>query len=79
MRDQALHDPRANSVRLNLSERFAIAMGAVACFYEERLPDGSIARAPGRLEAQASSGTTRDSFGQPMQVTNPVPVCVKAP
>ena len=45
---EALRDPRSNSVRLSFSEQFAVTVGAIACIFVERMPDGSIYRAPGK-------------------------------
>lgn len=47
--NQALNDPRANSLRLSTSERFSIGLGANECIYQERRPDGSVGRLPGHL------------------------------
>lgn len=52
-RDQALRDPRSNSVRLTLAERFSVNLGAVECVYEERLADGSMWRGAGHLVDKA--------------------------
>jgi hypothetical protein len=48
-RSEALAHPASNTARLNREERAALASGAIECIYQERLPDGSIVRQPGRL------------------------------
>jgi hypothetical protein len=51
----AAHDPRSNSIRLTFSEKMALATGNAQCFLEERNPDGSIYRGPGRLVSRSSA------------------------
>ncbi|WP_374563179.1 hypothetical protein [Ideonella sp.] len=47
----ALHDPRANTLRLSRSERFGMAMGEYECIFERLEPDGSLTRGPGHRAA----------------------------
>lgn len=53
----ALRDPRANAVKLTPEERLAIAAGTIDCVIEERQPDGSVVRGPGRLVSVMAIGT----------------------
>lgn len=53
--EQVASDPRSHSPRLTYSEKFAITLGTLECIFEERLPDGSIYRAPGHRVAKATS------------------------
>jgi hypothetical protein len=70
----AAHDPRSNSIRLTFSEKMALATGNAQCFLEERNPDGSIYRGPGRLVSRASAaalnGAAAESGGR-------IEVCVR--
>jgi hypothetical protein len=70
--EQALDDPRSTSVHLTWDEKFAISMGAIECIFQERLPDGSIYRAPGHLKHLAATGGVGVG-GRPVLV----PTCVK--
>ena len=65
---QALIDPRSNSVKLTVGEKFAIAVGSFSCVYVERLSDGTIVRAPGRIVKQPDPDTSS---------TRTLKVCVK--
>lgn len=51
----ATNDPRSRSIRLTFEEKMAIAAGTAECFLEEREPDGSIWRGPGKLKHRASA------------------------
>lgn len=51
----ATQDPRSRSIRLTFEEKMAIAAGTSECFLEEREPDGSIWRGPGKLKQRASA------------------------
>lgn len=71
MLEQMRADPRANSPKPTQSERFAIALGAIECVLEERLPDGTIVRMNGRRVPMQT--LYRGATGQ----TSAVMVCVK--
>ena len=46
---EALSDPRSNTLRLTAEERRLIARGEAECIAWERLPNGEIHRGPGHL------------------------------
>ncbi|WP_143742438.1 hypothetical protein [Roseateles chitinivorans] len=51
----ATTDPRSNSPRATVDERLAMAFDPTLCILEERLPDGTLRRAYGRLIEAAPS------------------------
>lgn len=48
VQELARSDPRSNSVKPTISEQFALRLGTLECVFQERLPDGTIYRGPGR-------------------------------
>ncbi|RQO63087.1 hypothetical protein DBR47_00500 [Paucibacter sp. KBW04] len=75
VRDQALRDPRANSPRLSLDEKLAAAIGG-GCFLDERLPDGSVQRRPGRWQTVKAASASTDPFSEFKGIAT-VNICVK--
>ncbi len=47
--EEAMRDPRSNTLRLTPGERLQLAFGQVECIAWQRMPDGSIYRGPGHL------------------------------
>lgn len=75
VRDQALRDPRANSPRLSLEEKMAVAIGG-GCFLDELLPDGSIQRRPGRWQTVKAASANTAPFSD-FKSQAKVNICVK--
>lgn len=48
VQELARADPRSNSVKPTISEQFALRLETLECVFQERLPDGTIYRGPGR-------------------------------
>ncbi len=70
----ATNDPRSRSIRLTFEEKMAIAAGTAECFLEEREPDGSIWRGPGKLKHRASASALT---GAAASAGGMVTVCVR--
>lgn len=70
----ATQDPRSRSIRLTFEEKMAVAAGTSECFLEEREPDGSIWRGPGKLRHRASASALT---GAAASAGGMVTVCVR--
>lgn len=46
---EAMRDPRSNTLRLTRDEKLLLAFGQAECIAWQRMPDGSIYRGPGHL------------------------------